>query len=157
MTELQLADWRRHVFALYAAVREEDRPAAGHQLWREGRDRLFREHPQSPLASGDPLRTSGLAYWPYDPLLRFELPLTQARERLELALPSGDDGTTQLRRVGQVQLPHPVESTLDVSRRGLPPTVLREAGQRPLRGHAALARKVAGTALKTSAGSVPTT
>lgn len=114
MTELQLADWRRHVFHLYAAVREQDHPAAAHQFWREGRDALFREHPQSPLSSSDPIRASGLPCWPYDPGLRFQLPLTRARDPVELSLPTGGDGTTLLRRVGVVQLPAPLDSTLDV-------------------------------------------
>ncbi|MDQ6776979.1 MAG: DUF1684 domain-containing protein [Actinomycetota bacterium] len=114
MTELELADWRRQVAQLYAAVRDQRTAAVAHRLWREGRDRLFREHPQSPLAPSDPVRASGLPYWPYDPDLRFELPLMQARERRELSLASGDDGVTLLRRIGFVLLPPPLESTLDV-------------------------------------------
>jgi hypothetical protein len=44
-----LHDWRRQVADLYAAVRAM--PAGqGWQHWRSVRDRLFREHPQSPLA-----------------------------------------------------------------------------------------------------------
>ena len=114
MTELHLADWRRHVFRLYATVRDQDHPAAAHQLWREGRDALFREHPQSPLSSSDPIRASGLPCWPYDPDLRFQLPLTRARDSVELSLPTGGDATTLVRRAGVVQLPAPLGSTLDV-------------------------------------------
>ncbi len=47
--ELALADWRREVFALYARVRESDDPRAAWDMWRRTRDRLFAEHPQSPL------------------------------------------------------------------------------------------------------------
>ena len=54
--ELQLADWRRRVAALYAAVRAEPSPVRAHALWRRGRDELMREHPQSPLLPGDELR-----------------------------------------------------------------------------------------------------
>lgn len=113
MPELELTDWRRQVSGLYAAVRDQRTAAVAHRLWREGRDRLFRDHPQSPLASSDPVRASGLPYWPYDPKLRFELSLIRAGERA-LALASGNDGRTALRRIGQVQLPHPLEATLDV-------------------------------------------
>ena len=63
---LTLVDWRHQVSDLYAAVRADVDPEAGHARWRAGRDRLFREHPQSPLAADDPLRTTGLPYWPYD-------------------------------------------------------------------------------------------
>ena len=55
--ELELTDYRRTVSELYAAVRAEDDPKQAHELWREGRDELFRSHPQSPLPPGDPLRT----------------------------------------------------------------------------------------------------
>jgi uncharacterized protein (DUF1684 family) len=76
--ELELLDWRRQVAELYAAVRAEADPSHGHQLWRVGRDRLFRSHPQSPLPAQDRLRHTGLPYWPYDPALRFELALRPA-------------------------------------------------------------------------------
>ena len=65
--ELELTGWRRTVAELYAAVRAEQDPRRGHELWRRGRDELFRSHPQSPLPPGDPLRATGVPYWPYDP------------------------------------------------------------------------------------------
>ena len=68
--ELELTDYRRTVSELYAAVRAEDDPKQAYELWRRGRDELFRSHPQSPLPPGDPLRATGLPYWPYDPGLR---------------------------------------------------------------------------------------
>ena len=77
-TELELTSWRRMVGELYAAVRAEDDLQRGHALWRHGRDELFRSHPQSPLLPGDPLRTTGVPYWPYDPRLRFDVPLVPA-------------------------------------------------------------------------------
>jgi uncharacterized protein (DUF1684 family) len=111
--ELELADWRRQVSELYAAVRAEERPQTAHARWREGRDRLFREHPQSPLPEGDPLRRSGLSYWPYDAGLRFELPLLPAGAH-ELSLPTDGDQTTRMRLIGRVELPQPVAATVDV-------------------------------------------
>ena len=44
---LQLADWRRRVFGLYAGVRQLSvhDPAAGHELWKSARDELFAGHP----------------------------------------------------------------------------------------------------------------
>ncbi len=58
--ELDLADWRRRVAVLYAAVRAETEPKEGHALWRRGRDELMREHPESPLLPDDELRRSGV-------------------------------------------------------------------------------------------------
>jgi len=111
ISALELADWRRRMAALYAAARSAPEPAAGHALWRSGRDELFRSHPQSPLPPDDALRRTGLPYWPYDPSLRFELPLRDA-EPARLTLDTGGDGTTALERVGLVEAPD--VGTLDV-------------------------------------------
>jgi len=110
--ELELVDWRRRVAALYAAVRAEDEPRRGHELWRRGRDELFREHPQSPLPPGDPMRATGVPYWPYDPELRFELPLLPAGE-LTLNVPTSE-GVTAMERVGCLRLPPPLDAAIDV-------------------------------------------
>lgn len=47
--ELDLLDWRRSVFDLYAEIRAAPDTHAVWRLWREERDRLFRTHPQSPI------------------------------------------------------------------------------------------------------------
>ena len=99
---------------LYAAVRAEPGPERGHALWRVGRDGLFREHPQSPLEPGNPLRATGLPVWPYDPRLRFSLPLLPAPAPAQLSLAAGSDGTTALRLIGRVELPAPLRATVDV-------------------------------------------
>jgi uncharacterized protein len=112
--QLELAGWRRMVSELYAAVRGEDDPQRGHALWRRRRDELFRSHPQSPLPPGDPLRTTGLPYWPYDPRLRFELPLRPAGREESLSVPASSDGAIPLARIGCVQLPGPLDAVIDV-------------------------------------------
>lgn len=114
-SELELADWRRRVAGLYAAVRAETDPQSAHGLWREGRDALFRGHPQSPLPPDSPLRTTGLPCWPYDPALRFEVALAPVPEgSRSLELPSGETGSTLLRAVGRVELPAPVGGAVTV-------------------------------------------
>jgi uncharacterized protein (DUF1684 family) len=112
--ELDLVDWRRRVAALYAQVRAEASPATAHALWRAGRDRLFREHPQSPLPDETELRDTGLPYWPYDPSLRFELPLISTGAGQRRSLASGDDGLTTLRSLGYVELPPPLNARVCV-------------------------------------------
>jgi uncharacterized protein len=94
-------------------VRAEDDPARGHALWRRGRDELFRSHPQSPLLPGDPLRTTGLPYWPYDPRLRFDVLLLDAGQAMTKDVPTSE-GTTPMIRLGRVHLPAPVDAALDV-------------------------------------------
>jgi len=110
---LELLDWRRRISEVYAAVRAEPDPQAGHALWRARRDELFRSHPQSPLPPGDPLRTTGLPYWPYDPGLRFELPLLPPDRELSLSVPTSD-GVIPMDRIGCVQLPAPLDAVIDV-------------------------------------------
>ena len=111
--ELEVASWRRLVGELYAAVRAEDDPERGHSLWRHGRDELFTSHPQNPLPPGDPLRATGLPYWPDDPRLRFEVPVRPAGPQATLPVPTSG-WVTSMTRVGQVHLPAPVDVTVDV-------------------------------------------
>jgi uncharacterized protein (DUF1684 family) len=71
---LQLADWRRRVADLYAEVRRltPTHHEAALELWRSTRERLFREHPQSPVPSGK--RNDFTArHYPLDPAMRFEV------------------------------------------------------------------------------------
>ncbi len=112
--ELSLTGWRRRVQELYAEVMAQADPALGHRVWREGRDKLFRSHPQSPLLPGDPLRRSGIGYWAYNPALRYHLPLRPAERDQTLQVPTPADGTIMLRLIGHVQLPAPVPISLDV-------------------------------------------
>ncbi len=67
---IELLDWKRRVFALYAAVREAPEPAAAWSAWRAGRDELFRTHPQSPVRKEARPSYPGVPYFDYDPLLR---------------------------------------------------------------------------------------
>lgn len=112
--ELELADWRRQVSELYAAVRAAPDGPEAHALWRQGRDRLFASHAQSPLPRGHALRRTGLRYWPYDPSLRFELPVRDGGAPAQLALTTGAEETTNLRRIGSIELPAPIGATVDV-------------------------------------------
>lgn len=114
MNRLELTDYRRRVAVLYEAVRAQRDPALGHQLWRTGRDLLFRKHPQSPLLPDDPLRRTGLPYWPYDPSLRFTVPVQPVKDGPQLSIPTGDDGVTNLTQIGFVELGEPVNGRLDV-------------------------------------------
>lgn len=60
------------------------------------------------------MRETGVAYWPYDAALRFELPIVAAAETLRLSLPSGHDGDTRMRLVGHLELPAPLDATVDL-------------------------------------------
>ena len=75
MDELTLLDWKRRIFALYAEIRADPDPEHAWRHWRETRDRLFREHPQSPIPAE---RTRGVRR---RPVLRLRPRPARARHR----------------------------------------------------------------------------
>jgi uncharacterized protein (DUF1684 family) len=62
--ELELLDWKRRIFELYAEIRADAQPKRAWQRWRDVRAELFRSHPQTPA------RNVRLQYFDYDPELR---------------------------------------------------------------------------------------
>jgi len=113
-TELELADWRRRVAKLYADVRflyPEDHVAAW-QLWRDERQSLFRDHPQSPVPA-DRRAAFRALHWGYDPRLAFEVavdadpPAPEGGLGLALELPNSGADLLSFRRIGAVTLPFP--------------------------------------------------
>jgi len=104
MTAIEVADWRRRVFALYAQVRAEADHAAGHDLWRRTRDELFSTHPSTPLLPGDRAAFSGLPVEPYDPAWRFEVQLTPAEAR-RMDVETGTDGVVPFDLLGIAEVP----------------------------------------------------
>jgi hypothetical protein len=89
--ELDLLDWKRRVFSLYAAVRADPDAAGAAAAWRAGRDALFREHPQSPLPAEERASFAGLPYFGHDPAARVlaEVVPTEAR-RFEVPASAGE-------------------------------------------------------------------
>jgi uncharacterized protein len=114
LSELALAEWRREVSDIYREVRLDRDPERAHARWRERRDRLFREHSESPLAVYDPLRRTGVPYWPYDPRLRFSVPVLKAARPARRSLPTEGEEVTELRQVGWIELPEALGPRLAV-------------------------------------------
>jgi uncharacterized protein len=86
MNELELLDWKRRIFGLYAEIRASDDPERGWRQWREVRDDLFRTHPQSPLPAAQRSAYGGVPLYDYDPALRVLGTIEEAeRERREVA------------------------------------------------------------------------
>ena len=112
--ELALADWRRRTAEIYGEVRAAADPADGHARWRARRDRLYREHAQSPLGPADPLRASGLPYWPYDPRWRFTAPVLRDGRPARYEVQTAPGERTSIRQIGWVELPDPVGGRLAV-------------------------------------------
>ena len=109
---LAVADWRLRVARIYATVRAATDPAGAHRQWVEARDELFASHAASPIL--DRASFTGLDVAPYDPALRFELELRAAAEPAQLSLATDGDHVTAMTRIGYVELPDPLNATLDV-------------------------------------------
>lgn len=103
MDALDLLDWRRRVASLYREVRAEPDPARAHARWCAGREELVRHHPQSPVPK-ERRQAFRLQVARYDPAYRFVVPVLPA-EPLRTSVPTLDDGTVDLDRLGRVELP----------------------------------------------------
>ena len=101
---LDLADWRRRVAALYETLRSDTHPEPDRlAAFRAARDRLFIEHPSSPVPATDRASFLGVPYWPHDPALRLTAPLEPDPDATALDLPrSGDGSSFPYRRIGWV-------------------------------------------------------
>ncbi len=93
MDELDLLDWKRRVFALYAGVRASADPEPAWHGWRAAKDELFRTHPQSPLPEEQRAAFTGLPYYDYDPALRVLAEVEPADEARILITGSGEEPT----------------------------------------------------------------
>jgi len=100
---LTLLGWRREVARLYAEVRAATDPATGWESWRAGRDRLFAEHPDSPLDRVARANFRGLPFPQYDPALRV-LAEVEAAERSRIQVATAGDGVVPFVRIGRVAL-----------------------------------------------------
>lgn len=103
-TAAEVVDWRRRVFALYAAVRQSDSPEEAHELWRIERDELMLHHPATALSAEDRTLFEGLPIASYDPQWRFELPILPA-EPGGFDFETGTDGIVPFERIGKVEVP----------------------------------------------------
>lgn len=94
MKELELADWRARVAALYLS----DVDLAG---FRAAKDELFAHHPQSPLQAG----FTGLRYFDPDPAAVIDVTLQPAPGGISIDT-GGEDGVVHYRRIGIAPTPY---------------------------------------------------
>ena len=99
---LDLLDYHRRVSELYAAIRAGGTNESTHAPWRQQRDELFVEHPQSALDSHQKRAFTALRYFAYDPahdaLGDFQPNSADAPLKYELS----EDGATELSPIGKV-------------------------------------------------------
>jgi uncharacterized protein (DUF1684 family) len=94
---LDLVDWRRRVGDLYRTSRPD-----ALTRFREGRDRLFQSHAQSPIEPEERSSFAGLKYFAGDPAYRVGARF-EAGEGSELLIDTGgEDGAVRYRRAGHL-------------------------------------------------------
>ena len=94
---LDLVDWRRRVGDLYRIAG----PDAVNRF-REGRDELFRTHPQSPIERDERASFKRLHYFDHDPAYRVQARL-EPGDGSELVIDTGgEDGAVRYRRIGKL-------------------------------------------------------
>ena len=99
---IDLVDWRRQVFRLYEQVRASADPRAAWELWCATRDRLYREHPQSPVPAAERPGFPGCSYFEYDPEARV-LGRVEPYERAHEDIVSSLGAAFPFSRVGTVR------------------------------------------------------
>jgi uncharacterized protein (DUF1684 family) len=101
---VSLAGWRRTVAALYADVRAlaATNPQRAAVAFREARDRLFREHAESPIANAARATWAGASWFAYDPAWRTVGIVERLAPRTTFEIALAADGMTRCTRVGTV-------------------------------------------------------
>ena len=101
---VELAIWRRTVAEMYAFVRQtwaEDQPDAC-DMFRTERDRMFKEHPQSPLSAEQSEVFGFLAYYPYDPAWRVTGTFDTEVKKETFTVDLPDEGPFRYTRIARV-------------------------------------------------------
>ena len=98
---LALAGWRREIAALYARIRGTDEPQSGWRDWCETRNRLFREHPASPIPATRRADYPGIPVFSYDPALHFACTIVPAIDPQSFTVEIGQDGAVTMHPVGR--------------------------------------------------------
>jgi uncharacterized protein (DUF1684 family) len=101
---LDLADYRRKVHAIYSAVRDRRiTPEQRWSYWVAARDELLGHHPQSALSEEQRANFTKLAYYPYDPALRFAVDVDTEVELEMFEIPLQADGAFRMQRLARLR------------------------------------------------------
>jgi uncharacterized protein (DUF1684 family) len=92
---LDLVDWRRRVGDAYRS--------GSLAAWRAERDRLFKEHPQSPVPEESRNGFPGLAWFDPDPAYRVQARLVEGDGDVLEIDTGGEDGVIRYRRIGSLR------------------------------------------------------
>jgi uncharacterized protein (DUF1684 family) len=102
---IALAEWRRTIAELYRDVRAlaAGDPQRAATCFRAARDRLFREHAESPLPVERRSGWPGASWYPYDPAWRIMGIVNPVARRHTLELALAADGITRCTRVATIE------------------------------------------------------
>ena len=98
---LQLLDWKRRIFGLYAGVRTANDPEAAWHMWIDARRHLFRTHPQSPVTV-DRRNNYEPQYFAYRPDLRVLAAVTDSKEQ-PYEIPTSGSEPMRFTRIGRCE------------------------------------------------------
>jgi uncharacterized protein (DUF1684 family) len=111
---LDLLDWKRRIFALYAEVRAATDAETAWNHWRDVREELYRMHPQSPVPAGTRAEY-GNAFLPYDTAFRVVATVTNGAP-VSSPIAASTGGTFAFSRVGRAHFElHGVAHELELS------------------------------------------
>ena len=113
MNELELLDWKRRMFELYADIRASDDPERAWRRWRDVRDDLFRTHPQSPLPVAQRSGYQGVPLYDYDPTLRV-LGTVEATDREQREVATSGEEPYSFTRFARVRFELASPQSLDL-------------------------------------------
>lgn len=109
-----LLDWKRNVFALYERIRKAAEPRDAWNDWQLTRDRLFKNHPQSPIQEKERPTYAGVPLFPYREDSRVTGEMRRAEEA-EVRIPDSGGTTVVFTRFAKVHFSiSETESQLDV-------------------------------------------
>ena len=101
---VSLAHWRRTMAELYADVRAASAdPERASDVFRAARDRLFREHDDSPIPYVHRSRWRGASWFPYDARWRITGVVKPIARRSTFEMALAADGATRFTRVATVE------------------------------------------------------
>ena len=100
---LTLAHWRRTVAELYADVRQSTArdEAAAATRYRAARDRLFADHPDSPIPPRERTHWRGSSWFPYDPAWR-TIGVVEPVRSSTFEIPLAADGIIRCARIARI-------------------------------------------------------
>jgi uncharacterized protein len=100
---LELLDWRRRVFEVYAALRGSTDPRGSWEDWRRVRRELITGHPQSPIRNAEERAAfAGPAYFEYDPAARVVATVEAATPERRV-IEGSADGRFEMTRFGEAR------------------------------------------------------